>query len=707
MKLTISSILSCHTTFDPVILNVGCPSARLRASTEPVGGTGSTRIRYRVHFDVRLSVCRMILYKRRQGTILSFLALTLALASDCPMFAGQAPAADIDAVQAQPQSAQWPGFAYDQGRTGQSPYEGPQTNKLKWQFILPGWGSSVAIGADGTAYVGTDAGVLFALNEDGTEKWRFELSTVEVAPPDDWSEAEKEELTEREFRASINDVSIGPDGMIYFGEALHLWKGSTTTGFSVPGHERKLYALDPNRTVEWTVNVGQRDIATHISIDPNGTLYFGTVKGPYQEAECHFYAVSPEGQEKWSVLLGSSGTLLSAALAEDGTIYVGGDKLRALDPTDGSIEWEYDIQTTTSIAAAPAVGRDGIVYVCTRPGVKEDYSKLFAIHPDGTGKWELDVGVMETSPALSEEGTIYFTSWVPENTRAEPGIKTGLTAITPEGHVKWSYETQFPDWHFNPDQRGMPWGSDCSPIVGSDGTVYFGTDAGLVYAVSADGSLKWTFGAGGEFDNCPSMDADGTLYICHSGGPGEIYGGPLRCYAISDRGTATVTPPKSISKNVRIARLEVALERARADGNETEVREIQELLEDLRADEEASTVSDEDIEAEITERINALKKELEDARAQGNDVEVKEIERLIKTLQDRLNRPITAVHAVAIASDDARIRNALKDIKEMHVRTEYDEQRQIWQVSFYGGGRCVVSASVSKDGKVLEVEFPS
>jgi len=648
----------------------------------------------------------MTWHKRRRGIIFSLfvLALICEVGLAAPTETTQA---DSNTAQAKPRNVQWPGFAYDRGRTGQSPYKGPETNKLKWQFTLPGWGSSVAIGADGTAYMGTDAGVVFALNTDGSEKWQFELPAIEVTPPDDWSEAEKEELAERRLKASINDVSIGPDGTIYFGEALHLWKGSTTTGFSVPGHERKLYALDPDRMVKWTFGVGSRDIATHISIDPNGVVYFGTVKGPYEQAECHFYAVSPEGQEKWSVLLSSSGTILSAALADDCTIYVGGDKLIALNPEDGSLQWEYDIQTTTSIAAAPAVDRDGTVYVCTRPGARENYSKLLAIHPDGTLKWELDVGVMETSPALSEEGMIYITSWVPENTRAEPGIKTGLTAITPDGRVLWSYETRFPDWHVNPDQRGMPWGSDSSPIVGADGTVYFGTDAGLVYAVNDDGTLKWTFGAGGEFDNCPSMDAEGTLYICHSGGPGELYGGPLRCYAISDRGTATVTPLKSTSKNVRIARLEVALDRAQRAGNELEVEEIQELLDDLRAGGRVSADSHEESEEEIKERINTLKKELEEARAQGNDVEVMEIQEAIERLQNRLKWPMTAVRAIAIASTDVRIKDALEDITEMHVRAEHTGRKQVWQVNFYGGGRCIVSASVGGDGKVLKIEFPN
>jgi hypothetical protein len=314
---------------------------------------------------------------------------------------------------------------------------------------------------------------------------------------------------------------------------------------------------------------------------------------------------------------------------------------------------------------------------------------------------------METSPALSEDGTVYVTSWVPEDAPAESGIKTGLTAITPDGRVKWSYETRFPDWHFDPGQRGKPWGSDSSPVVGSDGTIYFGTDAGLVYAVNADGTLKWTFGAGGEFDNCPSMDAEGTLYICHSGGPGEMYGGPLRCYAISDSGTAAVTPPKPMSKYVRIARLEVALEKAKRDGNEPEVREVQKLLDDLRAGGAEDVRSAEETEAEIAERIESLKQELKKAEAEGNDTEAAEIQRQIEKWQDRMKRPMTAVRAVAVASADARIKSRLKDVEELHVRVEHAGRPAVWRVNFYGAGRCVVSASVDRDGNVLAVEFPN
>jgi len=598
---------------------------------------------------------------------------------------------------------QWPGFAYDRGRTGRSPYKGPHTNKLKWQFDLPGWGSCVAVGADGTAYVGTLAGCVFALNRDGAQKWRFRMLPVEVEPPADWPEAEKDELRQQGLSVNICDVCIGLDGTIYFGESLHIWEHSTTSGYSAPDYERKLYALDPDGSVKWKFAVGQADIATHISIGTDGSIYFGTVEGKYRHAECRLRAVNPDGTEKWDRLLSPSGTILSPALAPEGTIYVGADKLRALNPEDGSAKWEYDIQTTTSIAAAPAVGPNGTIYVCTTPWARQSHHKLFAINPNGTKKWDLTVGAMETSPAIGADGTIYITSWVTDDVPVHHAIKTGLTAITPQGHVKWSYETRFPNWHPEPEQRSKPWGSDSSPIVGADGIIYFGTDAGLVYAVNPDGTLKWTFGAGGEFDNCPSIDAEGTLYICHSGGPGEIYGGSLRCYAISDKGTLTVAPVKPDDRNARITRLKAALERARRDGNEPEVREIRGLLEDLRGVQEGYGAEQDEREISVAERIESLGSELKRAEAEGNELEVNEITQLLEELQAQVQQKVTAVQAIAIATADERVQQLLGDFEYLHAEVEFAEQWQVWLVNFHIGDRHVGLASLSKDGKVLEV----
>jgi hypothetical protein len=48
--------------------------------------------------------------------------------------------------------------------------------QIKWGFFINEWvHSSPAIAADGTIYVGSDNGKLYAINPDGTEKWKCHL----------------------------------------------------------------------------------------------------------------------------------------------------------------------------------------------------------------------------------------------------------------------------------------------------------------------------------------------------------------------------------------------------------------------------------------------------------------------------------------------------------------------------------------------------
>ena len=71
--------------------------------------------------------------------------------------------------------------------------------------------------------------------------------------------------------------------------------------------------------------------------------------------------------------------------------------------------------------------------------------------------------------------------------------------------VKWTFQTDD--------------GIACSPSLGADGTIYFGSGymgAGVdssFYALNPDGSLKWTFHAGGSVFSSPAIGEDGTIYF--------------------------------------------------------------------------------------------------------------------------------------------------------------------------------------------------
>ena len=51
------------------------------------------------------------------------------------------------------------------------------------------------------------------------------------------------------------------------------------------------------------------------------------------------------------------------------------------------------------------------------------------------------------------------------------------------------------------------------PIIGSDGTIYFGDFSGNFYALNPDGTLKWKYMTGGWIWSTPAIDEDGTVYI--------------------------------------------------------------------------------------------------------------------------------------------------------------------------------------------------
>ena len=52
-----------------------------------------------------------------------------------------------------------------------------------------------------------------------------------------------------------------------------------------------------------------------------------------------------------------------------------------------------------------------------------------------------------------------------------------------------------------------------SPAVGSDGSIYIGSNDNKLHAFNSDGSIKWTFHAGNWIDSTPAVSSDGTIYV--------------------------------------------------------------------------------------------------------------------------------------------------------------------------------------------------
>ena len=72
------------------------------------------------------------------------------------------------------------------------------------------------------------------------------------------------------------------------------------------------------------------------------------------------------------------------------------------------------------------------------------------------------------------------------------------------GSKKWTYETE----------GGQFWGAvNSTATIGSDGTIYFGSDDNNLYAINPDGSKKWNFKTSGDVYSSPAIGSDGTIYV--------------------------------------------------------------------------------------------------------------------------------------------------------------------------------------------------
>jgi outer membrane protein assembly factor BamB len=161
--------------------------------------------------------------------------------------------------------------------------------------------------------------------------------------------------------------------------------------------------------------------------------------------------------------------------------------------------WRVHGDSAGAVWGSAVVNR-GLVYF----GTKGSDSSLYALYPNGTRKWRFPANdLIWGTPALSEDGIIYFTTW-----------GTYFYAINPDGTERWRF-----------NQESI---STSSSTVGEDGTIYFGTDFYNVFALNPNGTEKWRYTTGYIVMGSPTIDQNGTIYI----GSGDHY-----LYALYPNGT--------------------------------------------------------------------------------------------------------------------------------------------------------------------------
>jgi len=87
-------------------------------------------------------------------------------------------------------------------------------------------------------------------------------------------------------------------------------------------------------------------------------------------------------------------------------------------------------------------------------------------------------------------------------------VLIGLVWLLPAAPVAVAQNLLTNEWKLNVHSK-----SDSAPAIGADGTIYFGTWRGRLWAVNPDGKRKWVFSARDEVRSSPAVGADGTVYF--------------------------------------------------------------------------------------------------------------------------------------------------------------------------------------------------
>lgn len=330
---------------------------------------------------------------------------------------------------------------------------------IKWGYFLGAEIiSSPTLGKDAIYVTCHGNGTLFALNLDGTLKWKFKAGDRIVGS-----------AVVFEDKIVINSLTFLPEMKAYF------------------------YLLNPDGSIIWQFCFPGFPNGTP-AIAKDGTIYFAAT-GFYQKNirgiwipahESRIYAIK-DGVIKWIFRVEDSLSFSSPVVGQDETIYFGCEKgyLYSISP-EGKLKWAFRTGDSVS-GSSPAIGKNGEIYF----GSKDGY--FYALYPDGKLKWKYYTGKRDISPpVIGPEDEIYFTG---------DGC---LFALTADGKLKLKLE----EWAY-------PMGT---PAIGIDNTIYYGTSGGYLMARTLDGEQKWRIKTKGPIIGAPILGPDGTIYYTCVGG---------------------------------------------------------------------------------------------------------------------------------------------------------------------------------------------
>ncbi len=234
---------------------------------------------------------------------------------------------------------------------------------------------------------------------------------------------------------------------------------------------------------------------------PDGTIVFGS-------HDYHIYALHPDGTLRWKHATLDM-VFATPLIAPDGAVYVGSDddRLYSLGLDEGSVRWTVSPgHCKRSLGSGPESSRCDVEGVTPSPdgALYIGGDGITAVNPDGKVRWRYvpEHRHCGSAPSLSFDGWIYAV------------CQDLLICLNPDGSKRW--------------EIALSLDLAESPAIGPDGTAYLGGEDKRIYAVSREGVVKFSILTGGPVRAATAIRSDGTILA-------GSYDGVL--YAIRSDGT--------------------------------------------------------------------------------------------------------------------------------------------------------------------------
>ena len=200
--------------------------------------------------------------------------------------------------------------------------------------------------------------------------------------------------------------------------------------------------------------------------------------------------LNPNGSERLRGSLGVNGFKNPLVTSPDGTVYAASENNKIF-AIYPSGQVGWSYAASNCFYNSPAIAPDGSIIAIDEKQV------VYALDPlTGRPRWTSNLSMVTPGPgrqppAVAQDGTIYFING------RDPGV---LFAVSPDGKLLWTF-TGTKSKRF-----------DFGPIL-AEGRIYLASAANLVYAVSLDGKLVFTAPTANPIIAAPIVDGQGNLYV--------------------------------------------------------------------------------------------------------------------------------------------------------------------------------------------------